>query len=110
MTFDSSSSHRPAPASLSARNAESVVEGQTARVPASFLRALAAYRFRDHDSMQSALGSLIGQLEHLSPGQRAVAAGLLRSAGREIEAFRLRENVNEALLLPEELALLGRNW
>jgi hypothetical protein len=44
---------------------------------------------------------------NLTPGQRAVTVGLLRSAGRAVDAFRLAESINTTLLLPEEEVFLG---
>lgn len=93
--------------SLETRDEESRIEGQTTRMPTAFLRALAAYRFRDAAALQASLPALAPDLSRLTPGQRAVVAGLLRSVGRETEAFRLSESISDTLLLPEERRLLS---
>jgi tetratricopeptide (TPR) repeat protein len=92
---------------LTRRERDTAIEGQTTRLPSAFLRALAAYRFRDTPTLQATLPSLTPQLPQLTPGQRAVVAGLLRSIGQQAEAFRLTESINDILLLPEERALLS---
>lgn len=92
---------------LEKRDDEALIEGQTTRLPTAFLRALAAHRFRDDESVRLSLPALTPDMSRLTPGQRAVVAGLQRSIGREADAFRLTETVSETLLLPEERALLS---
>jgi tetratricopeptide (TPR) repeat protein len=82
-----------------------VIDAQITRIPSAFLRALAAHRFDDQAALTSELVALEGLLSRLNPGQRAVVAGLLHLTGREVEAFRIAESINDSVLLPEERAL-----
>lgn len=95
--------------SLSIHYGESVVEGQTTRIPSALLQALSAYRFRDFTALDASLTALQSQYSNLTPGQRAVTAGLLRVSGRAVDGFRLAESINTTLLLPEERIFLGSN-
>ena len=95
--------------SLATHYGESVVEGQTSRIPSALLQALSAYRFRDSIALDASLIALQSHYPNLTPGQRAVTAGLLRAAGRAVDAFRLAESVNITLLLPEEEVFLSSN-
>lgn len=87
---------------------ESAVEGRTARVPFSFLRALSAWRFKDIDRLKAELHPLSYSPDQLSPGQRAVLASLLQRIGQENTAFRLAETIPTALLLEEEATLFAQ--
>jgi len=77
------------------------------RIPPELLLALAAYRMGDREGMAKHLASL-PRSESLSPGPRAVAAGLLSLAGKADRAFVLAEKIPGALLLDEEKAFLMR--
>ena len=92
---------------IETRDEESLIEGQTTRLPTAFLLALTAHRFRDAAAVETHLPAIAVDMSHLSPGQRAVVAGLLRSVGREADAFRLSESISDTLLLPEERTLLN---
>lgn len=93
--------------SLANHYGESIVEGQSSRIPSPLLQALSAYRFRDSATLDASLLALQSHYPNLTPGQRAVTAGLLRVAGRAVDAFRLAESINTTLLLPEEEVFLG---
>jgi tetratricopeptide (TPR) repeat protein len=93
--------------SLATHYGQSIVEGQTTRIPSALLQALSAYRFRDSTALDASLLALQSHYPNLTPGQRAVTVGLLRSAGRAVDAFRLAESINATLLLPEEEVFLG---
>lgn len=93
--------------SLATHYGESIVEGQTSRIPSALLQALSAYRFRDSAALDASLLALQSHYPNLTPGQRAVTAGLLRVSGRAVDAFRLAESINATLLLPEEEVFLG---
>jgi len=80
-------------------------EGGTSRLPPAFLRAFAAYRFRDLDRMNREMEALGSSYTRLPPGQRAVVARMLHSSGETSAAFRLAESLPEQVLLPQELAL-----
>jgi tetratricopeptide (TPR) repeat protein len=95
--------------SLANRYGESVVEGQSSRIPSPLLQALSAYRFRDTPALDASLLALQSYLPSLTPGQRAVTCGLLRASGRAVDAFRLAESINKTLLLPEEERFLNPN-
>jgi hypothetical protein len=71
------------------------------------LRALAAYRLYDLKAMNEHLAS-VGETSLLSPGERAVYAGLLAVGGEPARAFQLAEKIPAGLLLPEELRFLQR--
>ena len=58
-------------------------------------------------ALDASLLALQSHYPNLTPGQRAVTVGLLRSAGRAVDAFRLAESINTTLLLPEEEVFLG---
>lgn len=77
-------------------------QGQT-----ELLHALAAYRFGDKQKLAASLKAL-GELSRLSPGQRAVAAGLLALSGSNERAYQIAERVPERLLLDEERQFLLR--
>ncbi|MFC5456730.1 hypothetical protein [Prosthecobacter fluviatilis] len=77
------------------------------RIPPELLLALAAYRAGDRAEMEKHLASL-PRAEGLSPGPRAVAAGLLTLVGKADRAFQLAEKIQGALLLDEEKAFLMR--
>ncbi len=71
------------------------------RIPPELLLALAAYRMGDREGMVKHLTSL-PRSESLSPGPRAVAAGLLSLVGKADRAFVMAEKISGALLLEEE--------
>ena len=50
--------------------------------------------------------SKLEDVDSLSPGQRAVTAGLMAASGKQAAAFQLAEKIHDAVLLPEELAML----
>lgn len=77
------------------------------RVPPGLLRALAAYRLGDMDSMRVHLAAVDGPAL-LPPGQRAVVAGLLSLTGKAAAAFEMAEKIPDALLLNEERVFLNR--
>lgn len=62
------------------------------RIPPPLLLALAAYRLGDREGMAKHLAAL-PRGENLSPGPRAVAAGLLSLAGKADRAFVLAEKI-----------------
>lgn len=95
--------------SLANRYGESVVEGQSSRIPSPLLQALSAYRFRDTPALDASMLALQSYFPSLTPGQRAVTCGLLRASGRAVDAFRLAESINKTLLLPEEERFLNPN-
>lgn len=70
-------------------------------------RALSAYRMGLRDDLERALEGA-AQWDDLGPGQRAVAAGLLKHIGREIEALALWEKLPAAEMLPEERSFIDR--
>lgn len=70
-------------------------------------RALSAYRMGLRDDLARALEGA-AQWSDLGPGQRAVAAGLLKHIGREIEALALWEKLPAAEMLPEERSFIDR--
>lgn len=88
-------------------------EGRTAagvtleRIPPELLLALSAYRMGDRAAMERHVAAL-PRAELLSPGPRAVAAGLLSLAGKTDRAFVIAEKVPGALLLEEEQVFLKR--
>jgi len=88
--------------SLASHYGESKGESHTSRIPSPLLQALAAYRFRDNVTLDASLLALQPHYSILTPGQKAVAAGLLRASGRAGDAFGLAEGVSKTLLLPEE--------
>jgi hypothetical protein len=69
--------------------------------------AMSAYRLGQMEGITPPL-SRIQQWNDLTPGQRAIAAGLLRHAGQEIEALRVWEKVSAAEMLPEERQFADR--
>ncbi|WP_395749992.1 hypothetical protein [Prosthecobacter sp.] len=71
------------------------------------LRALAAYRLGDNDSVKAQLHTL-PDTKGLSAGQRAVIAGLLAQSGGVARAYQIAEKVPELLLLDEEKSFLNR--
>lgn len=77
------------------------------RVPPELLRALAAYRLGDENSMRSHLAAVKSPAS-LPPGQRAVVAGLLSITGKAAAAFEIAEKIPADLLLHEELVFLNR--
>jgi hypothetical protein len=76
-------------------------------IPVEFLRALAAYRLGDNQGMAANLRDLT-ETARLTPGQRAVIAGLLALSGSNARAFQIAERVPEKLLLDEERQFLQR--
>lgn len=77
------------------------------RIPPQLLLALSAYRLGDREGMVKHLASL-PRAESLSPGPRAVAAGLLSLVGKADRAFVMAEKIPGALLLEEEKVFLMR--
>jgi len=77
------------------------------RIPPPLLLALSAYRMGDREGMANHLASL-PRGESLSPGPRAVAAGLLSLVGKADRAFVMAEKIPGALLLEEEKVFLMR--
>ncbi len=77
------------------------------RIPPQLLLALRAYRLGDRETMQKNLAAL-PRSESLSPGPRAVAAGLLSMVGKTDRAFVMAEKIPGALLLDEEKVFLKR--
>ena len=77
------------------------------RIPPQLLLALSAYRLGDHEEMQRHLAELT-RAENLSPGPRAVAAGLLSLVGKPDRAFQMAEKISGTLLLDEEKVFLNR--
>ena len=74
--------------------------------PTPLLRALAAYRLGDLPRANTEIGTL-QRPDKLSPGPRAVAAGLLQLSGVPDVAFRLGEGIDRRLLLDPELRFLN---
>ena len=74
-------------------------------IPRELLSALTAYRLADKEGMRQSLSEL-DTTDRLTPGQRAVVAGLLASIGQTERAFRIAETIRKESLLPEELILL----
>ncbi len=79
----------------------------SAAVPQSLLRALAALRIGDTSRIAQEVRSVASQ-SRLSAGQRAVVAGLLALTGDDVGAYRIAESVPPALLLEEEQRFLRR--
>lgn len=79
----------------------------TARLEDHFVRALAAYRLGDLTSLRRHLDD-INDVSSLSPGQRAVHAGLLSISGRVGPAYQIAEQIPSILLLKEEMHFLKR--
>ena len=77
------------------------------RIPPALLLALSAYRMGDPAGLQVHLAAL-NNVEGLSPGPRAVAAGLLSLVGKADRAFQMAEKIPDALLLDEERTFLKR--
>lgn len=77
------------------------------RIPPPLLEALRDYRMGELTAIPDLLKTL-PDTSHLSPGQRAVVAGLLSLAGKPDRAFQIAEKVPASLLLQEELAFLNR--
>jgi hypothetical protein len=77
------------------------------RIPPQLLLALSAYRLGDREEMQRQLAAL-PRAESLSPGPRAVAAGLLSLVGKPDRAFQMAEKISGTLLLEEEKVFLNR--
>lgn len=77
------------------------------RIPPPLLLALSAYRLGDREAMQKHLAAL-PRAESLSPGPRAVAAGLLSLVGKPDRAFQIAEKISSTLLLEEERVFLKR--
>jgi hypothetical protein len=71
------------------------------------IEAMSAYRMGQSEKITTPLLH-ISQWNDLTPGQRAIAAGLLRHAGQEIEALRVWEKVSAAEMLPEERRFADR--
>ncbi|MES2598927.1 MAG: hypothetical protein V4662_26585 [Verrucomicrobiota bacterium] len=69
--------------------------------------ALAAYRFGNLEELRRHL-TTIQDPKSLSPGQRAVHAGLLSISGQVGPAYQIAEQVPTALLLKEEARFLDR--
>lgn len=86
---------------------EPAVEGQTARLPFAFLRALSAWRQKDFARLKTELTDLIDQRDRLNPGQRAVLAGLFQHVGQGADAFLIGENIPTSILLAEEQAIFA---
>jgi tetratricopeptide (TPR) repeat protein len=70
-------------------------------------QALAAYRMGDLTNMRTHLNRL-KNVSNLSPGQRAVHAGLLSISGQVGPAFLIAEQIPSILLLKEEKRFLDR--
>lgn len=91
-----------------AKDSDSTVanlDGLRNTIPRELLSALTAYRLADKERMRQSLSEL-DTIDRLTPGQRAVAAGLLASIGHTERAFRIAEKIRKESLLPEELILL----
>lgn len=69
--------------------------------------ALVAYRFGDLDALRDHLSDIV-DARTLSPGRRAVHAGLLSISGQVGPAYRIGEQVPTGLLLKEEARFLHR--
>lgn len=74
-------------------------------LPGALLRALAAWRFGDAERMKQEVGK-IPDPSKLPAGLRAVVAGLYTLTGRDVDGFRLGENVPQQLLLDAEKRFL----
>ena len=83
-------------------------EGADARIPIPLLRALAAYRLRDVELVKREIQTLGSEVGDLPPGPRAVAAGLMATCGRDVEAFRLAERIPSEVLLDSERRFFER--
>jgi len=70
-------------------------------------QALCAYRLGDFATMRLHLATFT-DTSTLTPGQRAVHAGLLSLTGQVGPAYRVAEKIPKTLLLPEELRFLKR--
>jgi hypothetical protein len=70
-------------------------------------QALAAYRMGDLTTLRTHL-SRLKNVSNLSPGQRAVYAGLLSISGQVGPAFLIAEQIPSILLLKEEKRFLDR--
>ncbi|MCX6854217.1 MAG: hypothetical protein NTV80_04850 [Verrucomicrobia bacterium] len=77
------------------------------RLEDHFVRALAAYRLGDLTSLRTHLIN-VQEANSLTPGQRAVHAGLLSISGRVGPAFQIAEQIPSILLLKEEMHFLKR--
>ncbi len=77
------------------------------RLEDHFIRALAAYRIGDLNGLRAHLDK-IKDVSSLSPGQRAVHAGLLSISGHVGPAYQIAEQIPTILLLREELHFLKR--
>jgi hypothetical protein len=71
------------------------------------VRALASYRMGDLDRMRAHL-ALITAMDRLTPGERAILAGLTAIGGDSGAAYRIGEKVPDGLLLAEEQSFLRR--
>jgi len=69
------------------------------------LTALQAWRLSDPPATRAALQHITG-IQELSPGERAVLAGLLAKTAATARAFQIAEAIHPELLLPEETAFL----
>ena len=74
-------------------------------VPLPLLKAMLAYRLGPKQEVNLQISKL-EDVDSLSPGQRAVTAGLMAASGKQAAAFQLAEKIHDAVLLPEELAML----
>jgi hypothetical protein len=91
-------------------NRSKLTAQKSAEIPGSTVylcRALAAYRFGDLADLRI---HLIGIRDSymLTPGQRAVHAGLLSVSGQVGSAFQIAEQIPTVLLLKEEIGFLHR--
>jgi hypothetical protein len=77
------------------------------RLEDHFVRALAAYRLADLASLRLHLDK-VSDISALTPGQRAVHAGLLSISGRVGPAYQIAEQIHSILLLREEMHFLKR--
>jgi tetratricopeptide (TPR) repeat protein len=77
------------------------------RVEDHFARALAAYRLGDLITLRGHLAK-IKDVSALTPGQKAVHAGLLSISGDVGTAYQIAEQIPSILLLKEELHFLKR--
>ena len=69
------------------------------------LTALQAWRLSDVPATRAALQH-VTSIQGLSPGERAVFAGLLAKTASTARAFQIAETIHPELLLPEETAFL----
>jgi len=74
-------------------------------VPLPLLKAMLAYRLGPKQEVNLQISKL-EDVASLTPGQRAVTAGLMAASGKQAAAFQLAEKIHDAVLLPEELAML----